>query len=273
MVLTIAHSAAKLPAADIDALKAMVQDVKPAFGGMTERNISRLRQFDDPDKLVALVNLPLTLVTQAKRLGAPSIQSARDVQTAVMIEILIHTQIRIGNLRRLRLGLQFKRDGKGAIRLMVPAKEVKNEVALDFPLPPAASELVCLYIDRYRPLLAPEGSDHLCPGTPQAGKDPNAPKSDHGARTQMQRTIAEHVGIAFHPHCFRHLTAYLTLREDPSAYGTVQRLLGRKSLHSTMAFYSGLETDAAIRHHDALIERARSGPKDPNPRKGKPTSS
>jgi integrase len=83
------------------------------------------------------------------------------------------------------------------------------------------------------------------------------PKSDQGTRSQIQDALANHAGISFHPHAFRHLAAYLVLRENPQAHGLVQRLLGHNSLHATMTFYSGLESDAAVQHLDALIARQR----------------
>jgi integrase len=135
---------------------------------------------------------------------------------------------------------------------VVPGNEVKNGTPIDAQLPKPASDLISIYIDTFRPLLAPDPSDHLIPGM-----RPGMPKSDQGTRTQIQQTLANHVGIEFHPHAFRHLAAYLVLKENPEAHGLVQRLLGHNSLHATMTFYSGLETDAAIMHHDALIARHR----------------
>ena len=58
--------------------------------------------------------------------------------------------------------------------------------------------------------------------------------------------LADRVGVQFNPHAFRHLAAYLMLQNDTRSHGTVQRILGHKSLHSTMDFYSGLETPAAL---------------------------
>jgi hypothetical protein len=49
----------------------------------------------------------------------------------------------------------------------------------------------------------------------------------------------------------------ITLRQNPNAHGQVQRILGHKSLHSTMAFYSGLEASAALQHYDKLVETLR----------------
>ena len=256
LVLAIARHHVKLSADQIKALEAMMADLKPAGGRMTERNVQRLRQLEDPDKMERLLTLPYRLVARAGRLG-PSVSTARDVQTAAMIELLLHLPMRIGNLRGLRLGAHVNQNTGGHIRITVSSKEVKNGVPIDATLSKAVSDLLVLYTSRYRPLLALNQSDHLFPGH-RAG----TPKCEQAIRSQIQRTLAKHVGIVFHPHLFRHLAAYMILRENPQAHGMVQRLLGHTSVSSTITFYSGLETDAAIQHHDALIARQRqAGPR------------
>ena len=65
------------------------------------------------------------------------------------------------------------------------------------------------------------------------------------------------MGIRFNPHGFRHLAAHLILQARPDAHGMVQRVLGHKSLHSTMAFYSGLEQPMALASYDTLIASHR----------------
>jgi integrase len=251
IVLMIARHHARLPPEKIKELEAMVPHLKPEGGRITERNVGRLRQLDDPAKMQALLELPGRLLAKAKRLGAPSVQTAYEVQTAVMIEILLHLPMRLGNLRGLRLGVHVLHDSRGVIRIVVPESEVKNGTPIDAQLSKATSAMVATYIDTFRPLLA-KGSDYLIPG----GKA-DRPKSDQGTRAQIQRALADHVGIAFHPHAFRHLAAYMILNDNPQAHGLVQRILGHRSLHATMTFYSGLESGAAIAHLDALIARKR----------------
>jgi site-specific recombinase XerD len=255
LVLMIARHEAKLPADQIAKLELMVPHLKPAGGRMTERNAGLLHQLDDPEKRQDFYCLPSTLLAQAKRLGTPSIRTAHEVQTASMIEILIHVPMRLKNLRGLRLGSNVLREARGIIRIKVPGCEVKNGTPIDARLPPEASKLVAVYIDTYRPLLA-HGSDFLLPGA-----KPGVPKSDHGTREQIKRALADHVGIVFHPHLFRHLAAKIILQANPTAHPLVQRILGHTSLNATMTFYSGLETDAAHKHLDGLIAEQRQQPR------------
>lgn len=250
LVLMIGRHAGKLPKEQLAELEQMVPHLKPLGGRMTEKNVTRLRQLNDPMKMQLLLALPDTLLKRAQRLGTPTARIATEVQTAAMIGFLLHRPIRLKNLRDLRLGTHVLRDRRGLLHVRIPGSEVKNGVPLDFDLSRDCSALLTAYVDRYRPLLAREGCDFVFPGA-----SADQPKSDHGTRTQIQRALADHVGIAFHPHAFRHLAAYIVLRENPDAHGLVQRILGHTSLHATMAFYSGLESDAAYRHLDGLIAR------------------
>jgi integrase len=184
------------------------------------------------------------------------------LQTAVAIELLMHVPMRLNNLRELRLGMHLM-VGSAAMPLTVGATAVKNGVSIDASLPFEAMKLLTLYVERYRPLLAPTGGDWLFPG-------PNAsvPKSADGLRTSIKRVLAEHCGLVFTPHMFRHFAAWLILQNNPTAHGQVQRVLGHKSMTSTMTFYSGLERMAALEHYDGLIAQHRQTSATGKSRKG-----
>jgi hypothetical protein len=63
-------------------------------------------------------------------------------------------------------------------------------------------------------------------------------------------------------HLFRHVAAKLYLDANPGGYEVVRRVLGQRSLNTTINFYTGLETAAAVRHFDGTILKLR---RDPNP--------
>jgi integrase len=79
-------------------------------------------------------------------------------------------------------------------------------------------------------------------------------------RQQVTRAVWQGAGIALHPHLFRHIAGKLLLDELPGDQGTVQRMLGHKSIRTTMATYTGAETRAAIRRYDEVVlgRRARA---------------
>lgn len=254
LVGDIARYWAKLPSAELDRLRSYADRVRPKSTGMTERNRKRLRQLEDPERLRALLALPDQLIGDIRRLGAPTIELARQAQTAAAIQILIHTAMRFRNLRELRLDDRLIRHADGSITVLVRFDDVKNDVYIDHHLPPRASQVVAAYIDTYRPMLAGGGSPWLFPGA-----EPTKPKTDAGMRTPIQKAIAERAGLEWNPHLFRHSAAYMILRENPKAYGTVQRLLGHKSIQTTIAIYSGMETGAAHRFYDDIVGRLLDG--------------
>ena len=252
MVLMIARHWAHLPEVDLKCLYAMNKQLRPTVSGMTQDNVALLRQFDDPKKQQALLELPATLLAGAKMLGQQTVQAALLAQTAAIIELLLHIPMRIKNLCNLRIGTHVIRGPQGAMHIALPAAEVKNEVAINATLGRETARLIGEYIDRYRPLLTKGEDDYLWPGQ-RAG----TPKTDVGLRTQIQDVVADRVGARINPHTFRHLAAYMMLGHDPGCHGAVQRVLGHKSYHSTKTFYSGLETPAALAGYDDLIARQR----------------
>jgi integrase len=255
VALMIARHWATLTDDKIKAIKAVTDRMRPKSTGMTERNISRLRALEEPRRLDMLLALPSTLFDMARRTGEPSVHAALLVQTAVAVEVLLLVPMRMRNLQGLRLGTHFIRTPKEQMFIVHSGEDVKNGTRIDAGMPKDAVKLIGAYIDKYRPLLNSAGGDWLFPG-----RTADKPKCDVALREQLTKAIGDHCGLEFHPHLFRHFAAWITLRENPNAHGQVQRILGHKSLHSTMAYYSGLESSAALAKYDSLIGRSREAP-------------
>ena len=256
MAFAIARHWAKLPPeSEIEQLRKMAKHLRPIAPGMTSRNMSRLRQLDDPDRLHALANLPDDLMEKARRSDKGGIHGALLAQTAIAIDLLLAVPMRLKNLRHLRIGTHLRGWHDRRMSLSIPAGEIKNRVPIETHLSGDLTKRIRVYLDRYRPLLTDDNGDWLFPGAKRG-----APKSEDGLRSQMNRSLAVHCGLRFNPHLFRHFAAWITLRNNPGAHGQVQRILGHKSLSSTMAFYSGLETPAALEHYDTLIAQERRAP-------------
>jgi integrase len=221
---------------------------------LTERNRSRLRQFDDPVNVRALVRLPQCIVESVPRSKKPMYRQALEIQTAVAIELLVMVPMRLHNLTGLHLDRHLIRSRGGTVHLAIPGQEVKNGVDIEAILPLPTVRLLDLYIDRYRPVLLAEPSSWLFPG--RAGKR----KSDHGVRTQIMDRVKQRCGLLLTPHFFRHIAAKLYLDANPGAYGLIRLLHGHKSVDTTTEFYCGLEAPAAMRHFDEHILKLREQP-------------
>jgi integrase len=62
------------------------------------------------------------------------------------------------------------------------------------------------------------------------------------------------VGVVMTPHQFRHLAAKLFLDLHPNEFETVRKLLGHKSIETTMRYYRELDAALAGKRYAALLD-------------------
>jgi integrase len=84
------------------------------------------------------------------------------------------------------------------------------------------------------------------------------PKNRNRLGEQISLTILKETGLKMHPHLFRHLGAFLYLEQEPGGYEVVRRMLGHKSINTTVSNYVGFEAPAAVRHFDDTILARRT---------------
>jgi len=211
----------KAPPEEIAELQAIRRTVDPKETGMTPRNRARLRQFDDPENLRRLVDLPKAIVRALPREGAPSYAQAMRVQSALAISILTTAPMRAKNLASLRLGRHVVQTRPGGVRhIVIPAEEVKNRTPLAFEVSDALGEVIDVYLARCRPLLAGDAEGFLFPARRGGAMTPGK------LAGQIKRTLWQETGIDLNAHAFRHLAALLFLRQYPGQYETTRQLLG-----------------------------------------------
>jgi integrase len=258
MAIKIAKHWVKAPIEQIEALREIRREVDPKSSGMTARNRARLRQFDDPENLRRLIDLPDAVLRSLPRSGPPSFTEALRVQLAMAIAILSVAPMRVKNLAALHLDRHVNRTRPGGARhIVIPAEEVKNRSALTFEVSPVLGEIMDVYLARCRPLLAKDSDGYLFPSRSGGAKTPKQ------LADQIKQMIAKETGIDLNAHAFRHLAAMLFLREHPGEYETVRLILGHQSLTTTVKAYCGLEQADALRRLDALIDRHRKNPETP----------
>jgi integrase len=246
----------KAPAEEIAELQKIRREVDPGETGMTPRNRARLRQFDDAENLRRLIDLPQAIVRALPRQGPPSYAQALRVQSALAISILLDAPMRAKNLASLRLARHVVQTRPGGVRhIVIPAEEVKNRRPLVNEVSNALGQVMDVYLARCRPLLAGDPQGFLFPTRRGGAKTPGT------LADQIKRTLRQETGIDLNAHAYRHLAAFLFLREHPGEYETVRLLLGHKDLSTTVGAYCGLEQADALRRYDALIDRYRG--KDP----------
>jgi integrase len=242
----------------------IVRRLAPGRIGLTETNRTRLRPFDDRQSIGTLLRLPTELMQQAGQ-HRNARRGAVRAQIAVAIEILLMAPIRMRNLVNLDIEKNLVRLGKGkALHIVISEEEVKNRQSLEFPLPIESINMLDRYLRDFRPLLTTKDNRALFPGVG------DGPKNQSLFGKQISQVIRTYAGLRIHPHLFRHIAAKLFLDTNPGAYEVVRRVLGHKSINTTVAFYTGLETAAAVRHFDqTLLTLRRENDASPYQRSGK----
>lgn len=251
---SIARHWAKLPDDQIASIRRWTYKLRRQNTGMTEKNRERLRQFTNADVIRRVLTLPEHLLARAQK-SPIGVHTALMVQKAVAIAILSSAPIRVGNLGILDREVHFRRAFSVDDRrhhLVIPAKDVKNNIDLEFPMPDRVMALIDLYMTTYQPQIANgHPSSLLFPG--RSGQ----PKELSGLRRDITAIILKETGLHMNAHLFRHFAAYLFLKVNPGHYESVRQLLGHKRIETTISFYASFETDAAMNQFNRVIDSYR----------------
>ena len=219
--------------------------------GLTPKNLQLIRQVLTEGVWSEVVSLTKALMRQARlaKDHAP-IKAAVMAQLAVAIAIETFAPIRLRNLISIELGKNLIKPGglNTPYWLVFPNYDVKNRVDLNFKFDEPLTDLIAEYVDEYRPtLLRGANSSWLFPG------EDGQPKNGLLFSKQITERIQKAVGLRITVHQFRHAAAAIYLQHHPGDYETVRRVLGHRSLTTTVKFYCGLETIAASEQFGRLI--------------------
>ncbi len=261
LIKAVARHWVRADAAHLEKLAAMAKKVTPRHAGMTQTNRERLRPFDDTKHVGALLALPQRVVREVQRTDKGRQREALLVQTALAVEILLMAPIRIANLASLSLDrhiIRSRASKDAVVHLVLEPEEVKNDEPLEYPLPQETVALLDLYCERYRPRLVEAPHAFLFPGRGAKAKNAGALGS------QIRKIVKRRLGFAVNPHLFRHAGAKIYLDQNPGAYALMSRVLGHRSVDTTMRYYTGLESAAAVRQFNKVILGLRDD-KDPAP--------
>src|SRR5580658_5891717 len=152
-LVEVARRWVKVDEAVLEELKRLARKVPAPLPGLTNKNKTAVRQFDDPANLRRLVELPERLWAEVKRDNKPSFRTVLKAQAALAIGTLCYMPIRPQNLWTLGFGEHiFLHEGRGAISsLEIPAGEVKNRTELAFDIPTHLAKMLIEYRNRLVP--------------------------------------------------------------------------------------------------------------------------
>jgi integrase len=221
--------------------------------GMTPKNRKRLQPFNDPAFVQDFYDLPYRMIRSLKTGDGKTIPDAIIAQIAVAIAIEQVVPMRVRNLTRLDLSEHFSEQA-GKVFICIEEGEVKNTNLIHMEIPGEVADLIAWYCQEYRGLLSDVPTTALFPNRT------GAPKQESTLSRQISEKVMQYLGIEMNTHLFRHAAGKIYLDRHPGDYATVSRILGHKSLATTLAIYTGAETVTAGRHFQNLVGGLRSAP-------------
>lgn len=229
--------------------------VRPQKKGMSATKKARLSQFSNRDVERTFLDLPTRVALELDKIVSPTHLDALEMQSAAALELHIHWPVRIGNLADLDLEKHVRRPPggiPGRWLFEVEGDEVKNDMPLIYDLNEESSELLDLYVRKFRPILL---RDRTCSKLflTQHGK----PKRRAQLAQQMKGFLKRRLGLEWNSHLMRSLSGQILLDEHPGHYVDVQRMLGHSHIQTTLSAYVGTETKASFRQYDETLERRR----------------
>src|SRR6266404_1526075 len=254
LLAAIAKHEVKAPEHQVKELVQLAQNLRVEKSGMTSKNRARLRQFDDDANVDALLNLPYRVFQEVRRKPVGDRQEALRVMLALAVEVLIMAPVRIDNLVSIEIGRNLVRTRpgpNGVVHVVLPEEKVKNGAAYEVELPKETADLLGTYLKTYRPRLATTPSTWLFPN------DVGKRRVTVAFSTSLAKFIRRETGITMNAHLFRHLAATLHLTGHPDDLETARRILGHKSLATTMRFYAEMKTKQAFERCGAMIKNRR----------------
>jgi integrase len=249
----IATEWVQLPADKIATLRALRAKLGAPPTGLTEKNKALLRNFDDPRLLSAMLSLPDRLWQNARRGLTKSRRPFIDLQSALAIDILLHTPLRMQNLSSLNFNehLHWPQGRRKPALMIFKDDETKNDEALEFELPAVLADRLQMYRTEIAPAIIGKRPDVVFVGW--TGRR----RTQAAIKIAIERTVLRQLGIKMTPHQFRHLAAKIILDENPGALELVREMMGHKNLKTTRDFYAGVDTRRAGRAHAALLMKLR----------------
>jgi integrase len=254
----IAKYHARLPPAECALIASWRKAVSPTYDGMTPKNELVVIRAMAPATEARLRHLPDALMRAARKERASAPQKAHSLALrAVAVKFLTHIPLRLANLTHLRLDRHLQRANppNGPItHIQIQASEVKNGRAILVPISKDMAQILDEWVCHFRPLIAPQRNPYLFAGRIRADKA-ITPQAMRDAIKGATRGFA---GVTITPHQFRHLAACIYLEENPGCYEVVRQLLGHALLQTTVDNYCRVESTAALKSFDDLLQtRAR----------------
>lgn len=234
---------------DLSALKRLARRVRHCPEGMSEKNRERLAKLEEEAARRALINLPFEMEHRLANVTHPTVRQAQEMQSALLLAILLFLPARIKNVAAMDLEEHFVRPTQkgGAWLVHFDRHEVKNKTAIDGRLNARLSAMLTRYVAVFRPVLLKSPTSKLFTG--QNGTE----KGAKSLSKQFFKLIKGALGLEVNAHLMRHFAGRTYLKANPGHYEAVRQMLGHKNIETTIRFYAGTDTEAAFERYDDII--------------------
>jgi hypothetical protein len=206
-----------------------------------------------------LVELGRRLMNEAERRpGWSPLRRAVHYRDGLMIALLAHRPLRLGNYTATAVGRHLVRHAAG-YWLSFTALETKNRRVFEAPIPISLGSFLDRYLGHYRPIL-------LTRGDRQPAAKLNALWVSEAATPMAQISIHNRIrkhtravfGAALPPHWFRDASVTTIAIEDPVHVRSAMNILGDASLAVTEKHYNQARSlEASRRYQDVLADLRR----------------
>ncbi len=264
-LIAIAKEAAGSSADEISALKKLRRKLGALPSGLTDKNKSFLRRFDDTQLFDSLLTLPDKIWRNARRGMSKSKRPFIDIQTSLAIDILLAIPLRMQNLASLsfRDHLHWPNGRGKPAMLIIKGAETKNGIAIEAEIPPELADRLWTYRTEIAPDIIRKRPDALFVTTTGRVRTQGA------ITAAIEKAVYRHLGIRLTPHQFRHFAAKVILDANPGAHELVRQLLVHKNMKTTTNYYAGINTMRAGRAHAELLMQLKNESSLPKRRRSK----
>ena len=215
--------------------------------GLVRDSRNKLQRLRSPEEIVTWAFREM----EAARADLSARNALTTYRTSLMIALLAHCPIRLGNLTMIEIDrhLVSQKDG---YRLAFDRAETKTRKPLTLPVPASLTPHIAFYLEAVRPLLL-QGNETPRLWITRYGL-PMEPKTIHNAITDATRQA---FGEPINPHLFRDCAVTFVALDDPKHIGIAAPILGHTDPRTTERHYIQANQLAAGRRLRSSIDELR----------------
>jgi integrase/recombinase XerD len=173
----------------------------------------------------------------------------------LMISLLIHRPLRLGNFASVDIGGRLTLYAKSAV-FSFPAEEMKSKRPFEAHFPKKYVSALTVYLEVYRPyLLSLRHEDAPADVSGLWVSNEGRQLADQSLRNAIKKRTAKEFGLDLTPHLFRDSSVTTLVRDAPESARLTRPILGHSTIEVTNKHYNQAQMVDASRRHLNLMEQ------------------